>query len=256
MTPAVFELGGKSPNIVFADADLDAAALGCTIPSIFNFNAGQACVAGSRILVERSVLPQLLEKIQAIAEGIVVGDQLDETSRMGPLITQSHYDRVVGYLELGAKEAELVFGGRHGADVVPSLPGGYYVEPTLFLTDDNSLSICQEEIFGPVAVAIPFDSEDEAIAIANDTPFGLASGVWTSDLGRMYRMIKSINAGSVWVNTYMHTRYELPFEGFKDSGYGKDEVLEFTREKAVVIAMGDAPASGHNPFAGAAFVGD
>jgi aldehyde dehydrogenase (NAD+) len=253
LTPSVFELGGKSPNIVFADADLDAAALGVTIPSVFNFNAGQACVAGSRILVQRPVLEEMLRRIQAICETIVLGDPLDPASRMGPLISQDAYDRVVSFLEVGAKEAELVFGGRHGADVVPALPGGYWVEPTLFLTADNSLSICRDEIFGPVAVVIPFDDDDEAVAIANDTTFGLASGVWTRDLGRMYRMINDIDAGSVWVNTYMHTRYELPFGGFKDSGYGLDEVLEFTREKAAVIAMGDASGAGFNPFAGAAF---
>ena len=255
LTPSVFELGGKSPNIVFADADLDAAAIGVTIPSVFNFNAGQACVAGSRILIERPILKEMLERIEAVAKTIVLGDPLDVNTRMGPLISQEHLDRVVQYLEVGAKEAELVFGGRHGAEVVPSLPGGYWVEPTLFLTEDNSLSICQDEIFAPVAVVIPFDDEDEAIRIANDTTFGLASGVWTQDLGRIDRMVKAINAGSVWVNTYMHTRYELPFGGFKDSGYGHDEAIEFTREKAVVVSMGESSASG-NPYSGGAFSED
>ena len=253
LTPSVFELGGKSPNIVFADADLDAAAIGTTIPSVFNFNAGQACVAGSRILVERPVLDEMIGRIRAIAESIVVGDPMVPGNSMGPLVSQAQYDRVVGFIESGIKEADLVFGGRHGAEVVPSLPGGYWVEPTLFMTTDNSIAICGEEIFGPVAVVIPFDDDDEAIVIANDTTYGLASGVWTSDLSRIYRMMNEINAGNVWVNTYMHTRHELPFNGFKDSGYGKDEVLEFTREKAVVIAMDGASAAGHNPFAGAAF---
>jgi aldehyde dehydrogenase (NAD+) len=238
LTPSVFELGGKSPNIVFADADLDAAAIGTTLPSIFNFNAGQACVAGSRILVQRPVLDEMLQRIEGIVRTIKVGDPLDPTSTMGPLISREQYDRVVGFIEIGSKEADIVFGGRHGADVVPSHPGGYWVEPTLLLTSDSSLSVCREEIFGPVAVVIPFDTEEEAIAIANDTQYGLASGVWTNDNARIYRMMKAINAGSVWVNTYMHTRYELPFSGFKQSGYGLDEVLEFTREKAVVVAMG------------------
>ncbi len=123
LTPSIFELGGKSPNIVFADADLDAAAFGATIPSVYTFNAGQACVAGSRILVQRPVLDEMLQRIQAIAESIVIGDPLDPATTMGPLISQAHYDRVVHYIEIGNKETELVFGGRHGAEVVPELSG-------------------------------------------------------------------------------------------------------------------------------------
>jgi aldehyde dehydrogenase (NAD+) len=242
LTPSIFELGGKSPNIVFADADLDAAAVGVTIPSVYTFNAGQACVAGSRILIQRPIFDEMLRRIRAIAESIVIGDPFDPATTMGPIISRKQYDRVVHYLELGAKEATLVFGGRHGAEVVPSLPGGYWVEPTLFTTTDNSLKICRDEIFGPVAAAIPFDTDDEAIAIANDTRYGLAAGVWTRDLGRVHRCIRDLQSGNVWVNTYLQTRYELPFGGFKESGHGHDAVLEFTREKAAVIAVGAPPA--------------
>lgn len=238
LTPSIFELGGKSPNIVFVDADLDAAALGVTLPSVYNFNAGQACVAGSRILVQRPILDEMLRRIQSITQEIVIGDPFDPATMMGPLISQQQYDKVVNYLTIGASEAELVFGGRHGAEVVPHLPGGYWVEPTLFLTSDNSIQICREEIFGPVAVVIPFDTDDEAVAIANDSRYGLASGVWTRDMNRVNRMVRDIQAGNVWVNTYMHARYELPFGGFKESGYGHDTVLEFTQEKAAVIRMG------------------
>jgi aldehyde dehydrogenase (NAD+) len=237
LTPSIFELGGKSPNIVFADADLEAAAQGVTLPSVYNFNAGQACVAGSRILIQRPILEEMVGRIQAIAKRIVIGDPFDSATMMGPIISKEQHDRVVRYLEIGAKEADLVFGGRHGAEVVPGRPGGYWVEPTLFMTSDNSLQICRDEIFGPVAVVIPFDTDDEAVAIANDTRYGLASGVWTRDLARVHRCIRDIQAGNVWVNTYMQTRYELPFGGFKDSGYGHDAVLEFTREKAAVIAL-------------------
>ncbi len=242
LTPSIFELGGKSPNVVFADADLDAAAFGVTIPSVYTFNAGQACVAGSRILVQRPVLDDLLGRIQAIAESIVIGDPLDPATMMGPLISREQYDKVVHHLEVGQKEADLVFGGRHGAEVVPHLPDGHWVEPTLFLTDDNSIQICREEIFGPVAVVIPFDTESEAVAIANDSRYGLAAGVWTSDLGCAQRMVRDIQAGNVWVNSYMQIRAELPFGGIKDSGYGHDSILEYTREKTAVVVV--APVTG------------
>jgi len=241
LTPLALELGGKSPNIVFADADLDAAAFGVTIPSVYTFNAGQACVAGSRILVERPILDEMIGRIRKIAESLVIGDPLQTSSQMGPLISQEQYDKVVHYLEIGKKEAELIFGGRHGAEVVPSMPRGYWVEPTLFITEDNTIQICREEIFGPVATIIPFDTDDQAVAIANDSRYGLASGVWTRDLARVHRMIRDIQSGNVWVNTYMQTRHELPFGGIKESGYGHDSILEYTREKAAVIAV--APAT-------------
>ncbi len=242
LTPSILELGGKSPNIVFADADLDAAAFGVTIPSVYTFNAGQACVAGSRILVQREVLSEMLRRIQAIAEAIVIGDPLDPATTMGPLISKEQYDKVVDYLDIGRKEAELVFGGRHGPEVVPHLPEGHWVEPTLFMTDDNSTQICRDEIFGPVAVVLPFDTEAEAVALANDTRYGLAAGVWTRDLGCAQRMVRDIRSGNVWVNSYMQIRAELPFGGIKESGYGHDSILDYTWEKTAVIAV--APVAG------------
>jgi aldehyde dehydrogenase (NAD+) len=236
LTSSIFELGGKSPNMVFADADLDRAALGVTTQAIYTTNAGQACVGGSRILIQRPILDEMLKRMEAIAKDIKLGDPFDPATTMGPITSKAQFEKVVGYIETGKKEAKLLFGGRHGAALVPSMPGGYWVEPTLFLADSNSLRICQEEIFGPVAAVIPFDTEDEAIAIANDSSFGLASGLWTKDLARVNRFIRDIRTGNVWVNTYLQTRYELPFGGIKDSGYGHDSILEFTYEKTAVIA--------------------
>jgi aldehyde dehydrogenase (NAD+) len=236
LKPAVFELGGKSPNIVLDDADLDIALSGLTYASIFGFNAGQACVAGSRILVQRPIFDEVVERMEAIAKSIVVGDPADPATAMGPLISQRQYEKVVAFIEDGQRETEMLFGGRHGAELVPDRPGGYWVEPTLFLAKDNSPRICREEIFGPVGVVIPFDTDDEAIALANDSRFGLAAGVWGKDMTRIHRYIRDIESGNVWVNTYLQTRHELPFGGIKESGYGLDEVEDFSREKGVVIA--------------------
>ncbi|RSM97555.1 aldehyde dehydrogenase [Nonomuraea sp. WAC 01424] len=238
LKPLTFELGGKSPNIVFPDADLDAAAQGVTVNSVYTGNAGQVCVAGSRILVHRSIWDDLLGRIRRICAELVLDDPLDLATTMGPIVSAGQFERVRSYLETAEKEgAELVFGGRAGAEVVPGLPGGYWVAPTLYTTEDNGLRICQEEIFGPVAVAIPFESDEQALAIANDSPYGLAAGVWTRDLGRAHRFVRDLESGTVWVNTYRQMPPGLPFGGVKDSGYGHDSVLEYTREKAAIIQI-------------------
>lgn len=237
LKPMAFELGGKSPNIVFADADLDAAAEGVSTRSVFTANAGQVCVAGSRILIQRPVYEEMIARIRAIAAGVRLGDPLSPDTTMGPIVSREQFERVTSYLEIGAKEgARLVFGGRAGGELVdPAFAGGYWVEPTLFATEDNGLRICQEEIFGPVAVALPFDTEEEAVAIANDSSYGLAAGVWTRDLARAQRMFRDLEAGTLWVNTYRKMPPGLPFEGLKDSGYGHDSVLANTRERSCVI---------------------
>ncbi|MEV4106242.1 aldehyde dehydrogenase family protein [Nonomuraea sp. NPDC049695] len=238
LKPLTFELGGKSPNIVFPDADLDAATQGVTVNSIYTGNAGQVCVAGSRILIHRSIWDEMLGRIERACAGLILNDPLDLRTTMGPIVSSAQYEQVRSYLELAEKEgASLVFGGRTGADVVPSLPDGYWVAPTLYTTTDNSLRICQEEIFGPVAVAMPFSSDEEALEIANDSRYGLAAGVWTRDLGRAHRFVRDLQSGTVWVNTFRQMPPGLPFGGVKDSGYGHDSVLEYTREKAAIIQI-------------------
>lgn len=241
--PLTFELGGKSPNIVFEDADLTKAAYGVT-SSIFTGNAGQICVAGSRILVQRSILEDFIKSMEEVTLGpLKLGNTVDLTTTMGPIANKAQYDKVVSYIQEGIEEGgKLIFGGRSGGkDLLPdqeALQQGYWVEPTLLLVDKNSYRVCQEEIFGPVAVVIPFDTEEEAIEIANDTQFGLGAGIWTTNLMRAQRMIQNIDAGNVWVNTYRVVGVELPFGGFKQSGYGKDSLLENTREKTVMIEIG------------------
>ena len=178
-----------------------------TIPSIYTFNAGQACVAGSRILVQRPVLDEVLDPHPGDRRVDRVGDPTRSRDDDGAArLASSSTTRSSTTSRSVIKEADLVFGGRHGPELVPQLPDGHWVEPTLFITDDNSIQICQEEIFGPVAVVIPFDTEDEAVAISNDCRYGLASGVWTRDLGCAQRMIRDIRSGNVWVNSYMQIR--------------------------------------------------
>ncbi|WP_060681503.1 aldehyde dehydrogenase family protein [Virgibacillus halodenitrificans] len=237
----IFELGGKSPNIVFRDADIEKAVNGL-INGIFTRNSGQICVGGSRILIERSIFDEVLlrmkEKIQD--SYIKFGNTLNTENTMGPIANLPQYNKVISYIKIGQEEgAELVFGGRSGGSTLlpgnTEYAGGYWVEPTLFKANSNALRICQEEIFGSVAVAVPFDSEEEAIEIANDTSYGLAAGVWTTDLARAHRMVDKIEAGNVWVNTYGIVGADLPFGGFKESGYGTDSILDYTQEKTCVI---------------------
>jgi aldehyde dehydrogenase (NAD+) len=224
-----FELGGKSANIVFADSDLDAAARGAAA-AVFTGGAGQTCVAGSRLLVERPVYDELLARIEKVASGIALGDPQDPATGMGPVAFRQQYEKVLSYLELGPKEgAEIAFGGEWGARLFAKgspLANGYFVRPTLFRGARNDMRICREEIFGPVTAAIPFEGEEEALAIANDSSYGLAAGVWTRDLARAHRMLRGLEVGIVWVNTYRRIHWSVPFGGVKQSGYGRDSGLE------------------------------
>lgn len=245
----LLELGGKSPNIVFADADLEAAAAGVAA-GIFTPNAGQACVAGSRILVQASVYDEFVGLLAKHAENLAVGDPMDLGTGMGPIANDTQYESIRSYLRIGREEgAQIAFGGRSTPELMPTgsrLSGGYFVEPTLFTTDNNRLRVCQEEIFGPVAVALPFESEQEAIQIANDTPYGLAAGLWTEDLRRAHRLTRQLSAGSVWVNTYKAMHWALPFGGHKHSGNGTANGVTALHEwmdlKSVLMNIGDHAA--------------
>jgi aldehyde dehydrogenase (NAD+) len=241
-----FELGGKSPNIVFADADLDAATLGLTRTGVFTPNAGQSCIAGSRMLVQRPVFDEVVERITKVAADLVVGDPSRDDTDIGAIVSAEQLLRVKSFLAEGRADDRLtlLFGGRTTADLFPAdspLAGGWFVEPTLFRATGNESRLASEEIFGPVAVIIPFDTEDEAVTIANGTAYGLAAGVWTADLKRAHRMVRDLQSGSVWVNAYARIHWALPFGGTKDSGFGKDSgwesVLENTKIKTAWIDL-------------------
>ena len=240
------ELGGKSPNIVFADADLDNAVRG-VVGGIFGA-VGQTCIAGSRLLVHRSVHDRFLEKLAAFTKTARVGDPRKVETQIGPIANKMQYDRVLGYIDIARQEgAELILGGKR-----PDLEecnDGFFIEPTIFAGVNNDMRIAREEVFGPVLAAIPFDEPEEALAIANDSEFGLAAGVWTADMRLALKMSEQLEAGSVWVNTYRDISYTTPFGGYKKSGIGRENgvagIYEYLQTKAVWLSTAEEIA---NPF--------
>ena len=212
------ELGGKSPNIVFADADL-ATAIPGTCNGVFG-NQGEVCSAGSRVFVEASIYDDVMQQMTDFAAAIKLGSGLDPTTTMGPLVSAVQRDRVQGYVDIGRTEARLAFEGQRPTD--PALSGGYFVPPTIFEATSNQLRIAREEIFGPVMTVIPFTTIDQVIALANDTEYGLAAALWTRDISRALRTARAIRAGVVWINDSQPAPSETMWGGYKQSGIGRE----------------------------------
>ncbi len=241
------ELGGKSPNIVFADCDLDKAAAGA-ISGIFAAT-GQTCIAGSRLLVQNSIKEKFTQKVVELGATARKGNPMLADTNIGPVTTPAQYKKILDYIDIAKSEgARCILGG--GPATSPDLPGGQFVEPTIFVDVTPQMRIAREEVFGPVLSIIGFDDEAEAIRLANDTIYGLAAGVWTENIGRAVRMSAALKAGTVWVNTYRAVSYMMPFGGMKHSGIGRESGVEAIREfletKSTWISYAQgAPA---NPF--------
>ena len=233
-----FELGGNSPNIVCADADMDKAVAG-SLRGIFT-NQGEVCLAGARLLVERPIYDEFVARMVDGAERYVVGNPLDSSTGMGPLVSTEHMEKVLSYIDLATEEgAKLMTGGYRIMD--GDLALGNYVAPTIFADADNHMRSCQDEIFGPVEMVIPFDDVDEAIEVANATRYGLAGMVWTTNVNTAHKVAREVKAGTMWVNCFFVRDLRAPFGGYRDSGIGReggDYSYEFfTESKAVVMKL-------------------
>jgi aldehyde dehydrogenase (NAD+) len=246
LKPVTMELGGKSPNIVFNDCDFDRALIGA-LAGIFGAT-GQTCIAGSRLLVQRGIYERMVEGLAKRAAMIRMGDPRLAETEMGTAANEPQFNKILSFIEAAKGDgARLVAGG--GRAEGPGLDKGFFIQPTIFADVRNDMNVAAEEIFGPVLSIIPFDEEDEAVQIANDTPYGLASGIWSENIGRCMRMMRAIKSGVVWVNTYRVAAPQAPFGGMKDSGFGRVRgeagILEFTQTKNIFI---DFSGDKRDPF--------
>jgi aldehyde dehydrogenase (NAD+) len=246
LKPVTMELGGKSPNIVFNDADFDRALVGA-LAGIFGAT-GQTCIAGSRLLVQRGIYDRMVEGLAARAAQIKMGDPRQPETEMGTAANEPQFNKILSFIETAKGDgARLVAGG--GRAEGPGLEKGFFIEPTIFADVKNDMKVAAEEIFGPVLSIIPFTDEEEAVAIANATPYGLASGIWSENISRCLRMMRAIDSGVVWVNTYRVAAPQAPFGGMKDSGFGRVRgeagILEFTQTKNIFI---DFSGDKRDPF--------
>ncbi|MDP3895948.1 MAG: betaine-aldehyde dehydrogenase [Mesorhizobium sp.] len=240
MKHATMELGGKSPLIVFDDADLENAIGGAMLGNFYS--TGQVCSNSTRVFVQRGLHDRFLERLAERTKKIRIGDPLDPETQMGPLVSKAQHEKVLGYVEIGKAEgANLVTGG--GVPRLQGLEGGFFIEPTVFSGVTDEMRIAREEIFGPVMSVLCFDDEDEAIARSNDTEFGLSAGVFTRDLARAHRVIGELQAGTCWINNYNLSPVEIPFGGAKASGIGRENSLEalkhYSQVKTVYVETGD-----------------
>ena len=227
LTPFQAELGGKAPVIVFPDANLDDAVNGCAFASFVA--SGQTCIQGSRAVVHRSIYDQFVERLSAKVADIRIGDPTEFDTQMGPVVSKPSYDRILSYVK-GARDegARVAHGGKHPEG--SQYANGYYIEPTVLADVRPRMKVAQEEIFGPVVCVIPFDTEEEAVAIANDIPYGLGCSIWTRDVARAHRVAGEVEAGIVWINDHHRLHPGIPWGGFKDSGYGREGSFDFINE--------------------------
>jgi betaine-aldehyde dehydrogenase len=240
MKHATMELGGKSPLIVFEDADLDNAVSGAMLGNFYS--TGQVCSNGTRVFVQKDVHGRFVDRLVERTKKIRLGDPLDPETQMGPLINKAQHEKVLGYIEIGRKEgATLAAGG--GAPKLQGFENGFYVEPTVFTGVTDDMTIAREEIFGPVMSVLSFDAEDEVVARANDTEFGLSAGVFTKDMARAHRVAADLQAGTLWINHYNLSPVEIPFGGAKSSGIGRENSLEalrhYSQVKSVYVETGN-----------------
>jgi betaine-aldehyde dehydrogenase len=234
------ELGGKSPLIVFDDAKLENAVSGALLGNFYS--AGEVCSNGTRVFVQRRIKSAFMERLKVRTQALVIGNPLDPRTQVGALISEAHMQRVLGYIARGkAQGAHLIVGGERVT--AGDLANGFFVAPAVFDACDDDMTIVREEIFGPVMTVLEFEDEEEVIERANATEFGLAAGVFTSDLTRAHRVIAQLHAGTCWINHYNITPVELPFGGMKNSGLGRENgraaIEHYTQLKSVYVAMGD-----------------